>query len=152
MTVLDIVLKAVGVFALCFAAVYTLASLWSRYKARKRRRLRTAQAQERQKQPEKEQEKKSSRFSINKMDVILIIIAVTLFVFTRKMISLFETYGAIPDTLVTCVFGVCGGECGAMSWIKTSKEKHQDRRWQIEDEKRMEAAAKMSAASDDNDP
>lgn len=150
MTVLDIALKAVGAFALSFAGIYAVASLWQRRKAKKRKRQRTVQSQTRQ--TEKELEKKSSRFSINKMDVILIIIAVALVVFTLKMIALFETYMAVPDTLITCVFAVCGGECGAMSWIKTSKEKYQDRKWQLEDEVRMAAAARQAAVSDNEDP
>lgn len=150
MAVLDIALKAVGVFALGFAGIYAVASLWQRRKAKKRKRQRTVQSQTRQ--TEKELEKKSSRFSINKMDVILIIIAVTLVAFTLKMIALFETYMAVPDTLITCVFAVCGGECGAMSWIKTSKEKYQDRKWQLEDEARMAAAARQAAVSDNEDP
>lgn len=145
MEALDIILKAVGAFAICFVLVYAGACLWHRHKMKKRKRQRTAQAQE----TKKETEKKSKGFRLNKMDVILIIIAVTLYVFTLKMIELFETYMAVPDTLITCVFAVCGGECGAMSWIKTSNEKYRDRRWQLEDEKRMEEAAKQVASSDE---
>lgn len=42
----------------------------------------------------------------------------------------------VPDTLVNCVFVALAGECGIMGWIKTSKEKNKDRRWQLEDRKR----------------
>lgn len=146
MEILNTALKAVGAFAICFVAVYAVGCLRQRHKAKKRKRQRTAQAQEAKKAPEA---KKSSGFKLNKMDVILIIIAVTLFAFTMKMIELFETYMAVPDTLITCVFAVCGGECGAMSWIKTSNEKYRDRKWQLEDEKRMEEAAKQVASSDE---
>ena len=142
MEALDIVLKAVGAFAICFVLVYAGACLWHRHKMKKRKRQRTAQ------EAKKEPEKKQKGFRLNKMDVILIIIAVTLFAFTLKMIELFETYMAVPDTLITCVFAVCGGECGAMSWIKTSNEKYRDRRWQLEDEKRMEEAAKRAASDE----
>ena len=82
-----------------------------------------------------EEAKKSSRKSIGTMNVILIIVGVFLVAFTLKMISLFETYGMIPDTLVNCVFVALAGECGIMGWIKTSKEKNKDRRWQLEDRK-----------------
>ena len=71
------------------------------------------------------------------MDKILIIIGVTLLAFTVAMIWLFTVYGAIPDTLVTCVFAILGGECGVMGWIKTNKDKNKDRAWQLEDEKRQ---------------
>ena len=83
-----------------------------------------------------EEAKKSSRKSIGTMNVILIIVGVFLVAFTLKTISLFEIYGMVPDTLVNCVFVALAGECGIMGWIKTSKEKNKDRRWQLEDRKR----------------
>ena len=52
------------------------------------------------------------------------------------MILLFEKYGSVPDTLITCVFAALAGECGIMGWIKTTKEKNKDREWFLEDEKR----------------
>lgn len=67
------------------------------------------------------------------MDVVLVFIAVALVVFTAVMIGLFKEQGSIPDTLCTCVFAALGGECGAMAWIKTTKEKKQDRAWTLED-------------------
>ena len=41
--------------------------------------------------------------------------------------------GGIPDTLCTCVFSVCGGECGVMGWIKTTKDRHLSRQYELED-------------------
>ena len=67
------------------------------------------------------------------MDIVLIFIAVILVVFTVVMIWTFIEYGAIPDTLCTCVFAALTGECGAMAWIKTTKERHKERKWEIED-------------------
>ena len=76
------------------------------------------------------------KINLNKMDVILVIIGVTLVVFTVRMIKLYEVTGSIPDTLVTAVFTVCGGECGIMGWIKNTNEKKRDRAWKLEDEAR----------------
>ena len=45
--------------------------------------------------------------------------------------------GNEPATLTACVFGVCGFENGVMGWIKTTKEKVRDRRWEQEDRERM---------------
>ena len=39
------------------------------------------------------------------MDLILVIVGVSLLVFTIVMIQLFKVYGTVPDTLITCVFG-----------------------------------------------
>lgn len=71
--------------------------------------------------------------SVGVMNIILVIIAITLITFTVVMIKTFWLYGAIPDTLCTCVFGVLGTECGAMAWIKTTKDKHTSRKQELED-------------------
>lgn len=69
------------------------------------------------------------------MDVILIGLAVFLLIFIVVMLILYYLTGGIPDTLCTCVFGICGGECGVMGWIRTTKDKQTDRRNQLEDRK-----------------
>ena len=69
------------------------------------------------------------------MDVILIGLAVFLLIFIVVMLALYYITGGIPDTLCTCVFGICGGECGVMGWIRTTKDKQTDRRNQLEDRK-----------------
>ena len=84
--------------------------------------------------------------------VVLVFVAVFVLLFTNRMIELYEATGGIPDTLVVSVFGICGGECGALSWIRTSKEKHRDRKWEAEDRKRMEEEAKHQATADDLEP
>lgn len=79
---------------------------------------------------------REKKAKLNTMDVILIIVAVLLIAFTVSMIVLYMTTGAIPDTLCTCVFATLGGECGVMGWIKTTKDRHTDRKWQLQDEER----------------
>lgn len=69
------------------------------------------------------------------MDVILIGLAAFLLVFIVIMLVLYYITGGIPDTLCTCVFGICGGECGVMGWIRTTKDKQIDRKNQLEDRK-----------------
>lgn len=70
------------------------------------------------------------------MDVILVILGMFLFAFVGVMIYLYKITGGIPDTLVTCVFAICGCECGVMGWIKNCKEKYKDREWAKEDAKK----------------
>lgn len=74
------------------------------------------------------------------MDVILVIVAIALVAFTLEMIAIFRETGTIPDTLCTCVFAALGGECGAMAWIKTSKERRQERKYEIEDRDHTQAS------------
>ena len=69
------------------------------------------------------------------MDIILIIVGVAVLIFTIIMIWLYLVTGGIPDTLVTCFFAACTGECGFMGWIKTAKTRSQEREWEKEDEK-----------------
>lgn len=88
--------------------------------------------------------KKSFLSRFGTMNLILVIIGITLLCFTIYMIDLFKTYGTIPDTLVTCVFAVLGGECGVMGWIKTSKEKNRDRAVELQDRKYYEQKEKTA--------
>lgn len=87
------------------------------------------------KDEENKETKKSSRKVIGTMNLILIIVGLFLVLFTMKMISLFERYGMVPDTLINCVFVALAGECGIMGWIKTTKDKNKDRQWILEDRK-----------------
>ncbi len=76
--------------------------------------------------------------SIRTMDVILAVIAVFLLLFIVVMVWLYYQTGAIPDTLCTCVFAACGGECGVMGWIKTTKERQRERSFELEDREHEE--------------
>ena len=71
------------------------------------------------------EKKKKKKFMerLGVMNFILILVGISLLVFTVEMIRLYKEFGSIPDTLVTCVFTALGGECGIMGWIKTTKEK-----------------------------
>ena len=131
MEVLKIILTSVGAFAIGFVTLYLLAALFSRFRKKKRRRKRTPEH-------EAEVEKKTLIARLGTMNLILIIMGVLLFLFTQKMIELFEIYQSTPDTLITCVFALCGGECGVMGWIKNSKERYRDRKWEQEDRKHLE--------------
>lgn len=59
------------------------------------------------------------------MDRILVILGIFLLCFVIAMTVIFVVCGSTPDTLITCVFGICGVEGGVMGWIKTSKNKLQ---------------------------
>ena len=75
---------------------------------------------------------------IGTMDIILIIVGVALVAFTVEMIRIFKETGMVPDTLITCVFAALGGECGVMGWIKTTKERNKERKWEQEDRAHQE--------------
>ncbi|MEZ3504816.1 MAG: hypothetical protein K1W25_15455 [Lachnospiraceae bacterium] len=71
--------------------------------------------------------------NVRTMDIILAVIAVFLLLFIAVLLWLYYQTGAIPDTLCTCVFAACGGECGVMGWIKTTKERRRERSFELED-------------------
>lgn len=80
--------------------------------------------------------------NVRTMDVILAVIAVFLLLFIVVMVWLYYRTGAIPDTLCTCVFAACGGECGVMGWIKTTKERQRERSFELEDREHNEKIQK----------
>ena len=51
------------------------------------------------------------------------------------------------DTLCTCVFAACGGECGVMGWIKTTKERQRERSFELEDREHEEQRQKEMEAN-----
>lgn len=69
------------------------------------------------------------------MDFILMIVGISVMIFTGIMIWLYILTGSIPDTLCSCFFLACTGECGFMGWIKTAKTRYQDHEWQLQYEK-----------------
>lgn len=96
-------------------------------------------------------QKKSFLSRFGTMNLILVIIGITLLTFTIVMIDLFKNYGTIPDTLVTCVFAVLGGECGVMGWIKTNKDKNRDREVELEDRRYYDEKEKAAMNSGENE-
>ena len=74
------------------------------------------------------------------MDIILTLIGITTLIFTLIMIWIYLITGGIPDTLCTCFFVACTGECGFMGWIKSAKIRYQEHEWQLENEERQKKA------------
>ena len=72
------------------------------------------------------------------MDFILIIVGISILIFTIAMIWLYLLTGGIPDTLCTCFFVACTGECGFMGWIKTAKTRFQEHEWDLEERDHQE--------------
>lgn len=94
--------------------------------------------------------KPSQKKSPGTMNIILVIVGICLLAFTISMIQLFREYGAVPDTLITCVFAALGGECGIMGWIKTTKDRNRERTWEVEDrqEAKTEAVSEEQPSND----
>lgn len=57
---------------------------------------------------------KRKKKRIGTMDLILLLVFICLVIFTVTMIRLFQVYGSVPDTLVTCGLPHWAGS--AVSW------------------------------------
>lgn len=77
--------------------------------------------------------KTKNKKQLGVMNIILIVLAIFILAFVGVMLWMYYKTGGIPDTLCTCVFAICGGECGVMGWIKTNKERYRDRQFELED-------------------
>ena len=124
--------------------------LLSRRKSKRGRGGTRASKPQAESKPERAAPRKGIMERVGVMNLILVLVGVALLVFTIAMIDLFKTQYAIPDTLVTCVFATLGGECGILGWIKTNKDKHQQRRWDKED--REEPIRPPPSGADDDQP
>ena len=77
------------------------------------------------------------------MDRILVLVGISVAIFTCIMILLYLMTSGIPDTLCTCFFVACTGECGFMGWIKSAKVRYQDHEWQKEYEEGQKRVMKQ---------
>lgn len=152
LTIRTVMIVASASVAIGAVAVILIAMVIANRKKKKKRRGGRNAASVSSTQNPQAKEKKSllsrivSKISgIGTMNVILLVCGAILILFTREMIDLFKQYGMVPDTLITCVFAALTGECGVMGWIKTSKVKHQERKWQKEDMMEANMAAQMPA-------
>lgn len=83
-------------------------------------------------EPEKKPTRRKKK--LKTMDVALVILLSVMIIFTVEMIWIFLRVGSVPDTLITAVFAVMGGECGVLGWIKTTKEKKSSKQEEKDDE------------------
>lgn len=58
--------------------------------------------------------------------LIITALLVFLLIFTAVCLWLFFTTGEEPAALISAVFVFCGGECGILGWIRTTKEKNKE--------------------------
>lgn len=78
------------------------------------------------------------RKKIGVMDLILIIVAIVLVSYTVATLIIFVRVGSEPSTLTTCIFAACTGELGVMGWIKNTKDRQRERKWEKEDRTQTE--------------
>lgn len=85
---------------------------------------------------------------IGTLNLILILVGAFFIWFNAQMLNIFRMYGAIPESYACAVIAATIGECGICGWIRTTKDKRQDRKWQKEDE----AEAKQESGNHQETP
>lgn len=72
---------------------------------------------------------------VGTLNLVLILVGVFFVWFNWQMILVFRECGSMPETYACAVVAATIGECGICGWIRTNKDKQQDRKWQKQDEK-----------------
>ena len=89
-------------------------------------------------------DKVKKKKKIGTMDLILWFLIIVLVVFVVDMRNVYVQTGGVPGELIAGVFAVATGEFGFMGWIQTSKNRKQERQYELEDrafEKKEEKTA-----------
>ena len=71
---------------------------------------------------------------IGTLNLILIIVGVFFIWFNWQMLSIFREQGMIPESYACAVIAATIGECGICGWIRTNKDRRQERKWEKEDQ------------------
>ena len=72
---------------------------------------------------------------VGTLNLVLMFVGAFFIWFNWQMILVFRECGSMPETYACAVVAATIGECGICGWIRTNKDKQQDRKWQKQDEK-----------------
>ena len=72
---------------------------------------------------------------VGTLNIVLMLVGAFFIWFNWQMILVFRECGSMPETYASAVVAATIGECGICGWIRTNKDKQQDRKWQKQDEK-----------------
>ena len=69
------------------------------------------------------------------LNIVLVLVGAFFVWFNWQMICLFRECGGIPESYACAVVAATIGECGICGWIRTTKDRRQERKWEKEDKK-----------------
>ena len=72
---------------------------------------------------------------VGTLNIVLMLVGAFFIWFNWQMILVFRECGSMPETYACAVVAATIGEGGICGWIRTNKDKQQDRKWQKQDEK-----------------
>ena len=71
--------------------------------------------------------------------------------FNWQMILLYKDCGSMPESYACAVVAATIGECGICGWIRTTKDKKLDRKWQKQDEREAQDVTDMNVGNMEDD-
>ena len=74
---------------------------------------------------------------IGTLNLVLLLVGAFFIWFNWQMITVYRSCGSMPETYACAVVAATIGECGICGWIRTTKDKRQDRKWQKQDEQEL---------------
>lgn len=75
---------------------------------------------------------------VGTLNLVLMFVGAFFIWFNWQMILLYRQCDSMPETYACAVVAATIGECGICGWIRTNKDKQQDRKWEKEDRKKQE--------------
>lgn len=76
--------------------------------------------------------------NIGTLNLVLIFVGIYMVYINWKMLAVYVECGSAPESAWCALIGALIGEAGICGWIRTNKDKCQDRKWQKEDEKEQD--------------
>lgn len=70
---------------------------------------------------------------IGTLNTVLVFIFAIFLWFNSRMLHIYETKGSIPETYACAVVASLIGECGICGWIRTTKDRKREHKWEKED-------------------
>lgn len=69
---------------------------------------------------------------IGTLNIVLVFIFAIFLWFNSRMLHIYETQGSIPEAYACAVVASLIGECGICGWIRTTKDRKREHKWEKE--------------------
>lgn len=85
------------------------------------------------------------------LNLVLMFVGAFFIWFNWQMILLYKDCGSMPESYACAVVAATIGECGICGWIRTTKDKKLDRKWQKQDEREAQDVPDMNVGNMEDD-
>lgn len=86
--------------------------------------------------------KKTENKKIGTLNIVLICVFIYMAYLNWQMLETYKLCGSAPETAWCALIAALIGECGICGWIRVSKDRNRERRWEKEDRKTIEKQEK----------